>query len=336
MSLKLSVVIPIYNSENYLKQCIDSVINQSYQNIEVILVNDGSTDSSGAICDEYLNIDKRIKVIHQKNARIGAARNNGINNATGDVITFIDSDDYIEPNTYKDAIECMLKYEADLVQWDVNFIPEEGCTDIIHNREISDYTELNLNNIEALNKMLEYKNMDNRFNNLWTATHCIWTKIYKTKLFNDLRFPERKEYEDEMILHHLFYKSNKSIFINKRFSNYRLRKNSTVHTMKLKGRLDKVDAFLDRFNMIINLESELLIKGMAHDYLVCILNCYIHAEKENNNDIKLELIMKAKDLFNRGRKYLSNVDLLVLKILIIWPKGFYIIYSNYRAIKDKY
>lgn len=335
MNEKISVIIPIYNSENYLNQCIDSILNQSYENLEVILINDGSTDSSGFICDEYAKLDSRVKVIHQSNSRIGASRNNGINYATGEFITFIDSDDYLDKNTYQEAMNYIKKYDADLIQWDLEFLPEKDCGYIINNKEKHSVVELELNNIEALKKLFEWKDMDNRFNNIWTATHCIWTKLCKIELFNDIRFPEKKEYEDEMILHELLYTAKKSVFINKRFSTYRLRNNSTVHTMPLTGRMDKVEAFLDRFNLMVNINNEDLLRGSAHDYLACILNCYMIAAKENNNYVKSELRYKSIDLIKRGKKYISKIDLYTLCTLIIFPKIFEYIYGYYRKRKDR-
>ena len=102
---KISVIVPIYNVEQYLYQCIDSIIAQTYTNLEIILVDDGSTDSSGEICDKYASVDCRIVVIHKKNGGLSEARNAGINVATGDYIGFVDSDDYIFPDTYRGMIE---------------------------------------------------------------------------------------------------------------------------------------------------------------------------------------------------------------------------------------
>ena len=110
---KISVVIPVYNSENYLKRCLESIVNQTLKDIEIILVDDGSKDGSGRICDEYQAKDKRIKVIHQKNAGSGFARNNGIKKATGEFISFIDSDDYIDLDTYKKLYDCIRENNAE-------------------------------------------------------------------------------------------------------------------------------------------------------------------------------------------------------------------------------
>ncbi len=210
---KISIIIPIYNSEAYLHQCIESIIKQTYTDLEIILVNDGSTDNSAVICDYYAKKDPRIKVIHQKNQRIGAARNKGLEEATGEWVTFLDSDDYMELDAYKFALNIALKYQADIVQWDLIFEPEKGCKDIIDNKAVQPYAERICNNEEALGIMFEYKNMDSRFNHLWTVSHCVWPKLYRKSLFDEVRFPVNKEYEDEMILTLIFNRTTIPQFI---------------------------------------------------------------------------------------------------------------------------
>ena len=114
----ISVIIPVYNVEQYLCECVDSVINQTYKNLEIILVDDGSTDSSGKICDDYAHKDERISVIHQKNSGLSGARNTGIDNASGDYIYFLDSDDYIDPNALESLIVIAEKNSSDIVFFD--------------------------------------------------------------------------------------------------------------------------------------------------------------------------------------------------------------------------
>ena len=110
----ISIIVPIYNVEDYLKRCIDSILGQTYKNLEVILVDDGSPDKCGKICEEYKLIDSRIKVIHKKNGGLSSARNNGLDIATGDFIGFVDSDDYIERNMYESLIEALNNNNADI------------------------------------------------------------------------------------------------------------------------------------------------------------------------------------------------------------------------------
>ena len=149
MQKKISVVVPVYNVEPYLHKCLRSVVNQTYHNLEIILVDDGSSDKSGAICDEYAAVDDRVAVIHRKNAGVGAARNIGLNAATGEWIAFIDSDDWIDMNYFEKIMEneaCIDLTNADVIMtggWFEegnqtkiarNFlVPMQFCTDIEKN-----------------------------------------------------------------------------------------------------------------------------------------------------------------------------------------------------------
>ena len=110
----VSIVVPVYNVEKYLKRCVDSIINQSYNNIEILLVDDGSTDSSGKICDDYLKKDSRIKVIHKQNGGLSDARNFGIDKSTGDYLSFIDSDDWIEKDMIMNLFNSIINEKSDI------------------------------------------------------------------------------------------------------------------------------------------------------------------------------------------------------------------------------
>lgn len=116
--LKISVIVPVYNAETFLNKCIDSIRKQSYEALEIILINDGSLDGSGMICESYKKLDSRVKVIHQKNAGVSAARNAGLDIARGDFVTFVDSDDYIQPDMYQKMIEYIINFKCDLVVCD--------------------------------------------------------------------------------------------------------------------------------------------------------------------------------------------------------------------------
>ena len=128
MSAQVSVVVPVYNVERYLKECVDSVLNQTYSDFEIILVDDGSTDGSGKLCDDYLSVDNRIKVIHRENGGLSAARNTGMDAATGDYIYFLDSDDYIESATFEHLVHTAKTDDADIVFFD-GYVYYTDCED---------------------------------------------------------------------------------------------------------------------------------------------------------------------------------------------------------------
>lgn len=133
---KISIVVPVYNVEDKLEKCLDSLINQTYKNIEIILVNDGSKDKSGDICDKYAEIDERIKVIHQGNKGVSKSRNEGIRNSTGEVIQFVDSDDWIELNCCEECYDEYSKNKSNLIMWGyTNYTSESNKVDCIFNKD---------------------------------------------------------------------------------------------------------------------------------------------------------------------------------------------------------
>lgn len=183
----LTIIVPIYNTENYLSECIDSILNQSYKNIELILINDGSTDNSGFICDEYSKRDKRIKVIHTENRGVSHARNIGLSIAKGEYITFVDSDDFVSNDIYLENIK-ILQYDLsiDFIQIPIN---DKKITPCI----IS--TQKNLFDAWIF------------FNKKITNYFC--DKIFRRKFFEKLRFPLNMRYEDRYLFSDILKSINK-------------------------------------------------------------------------------------------------------------------------------
>ena len=192
---KISVIIPVYNVEKYIHQCLDSVINQTYKNLEIILIDDGSTDKSGGVCDEYANRDKRIKVIHKQNEGVSQARNTGLDICTGDYIAFIDPDDFIQEHTYEILMNYIKQNKADIVWFDYFFYSlSENNSKIVKRNMFNKKIFYNLNtntNRETFAKDL--------FQKYHLAGHC-WNKLYKKKIWNDIRFPYKMRCEDGYVL----------------------------------------------------------------------------------------------------------------------------------------
>lgn len=179
----LSVIIPAYNVESTLQRCLESVLSHSVVEMEVILVDDGSTDGTAAICDEYGKKDN-IQVVHQQNAGLSEARNKGLELARGELVTFIDSDDYLEPDTYPKLIDIMVSHpQYDILEYSV--IKEDG--------------EKKLFSLDLPDK--EYTDMAEYWIEGRAYAHCYaWNKIYRRHLFNDVRFPKGKMFEDVYML----------------------------------------------------------------------------------------------------------------------------------------
>ena len=218
----ISIIIPIYDVERFLDRCIQSVLKQTYTNIEIILVDDGSHDNCPQMCDKYALNDKRIKVIHKKNGGLSSARNAGLKIATGEWIGFVDSDDWIEPNTYEEAITAALENTVDVVQW--NLIPFDDT----HEKQIQYLYESGIYKIKELNTMH------------WIL-NTAYTKLYAKYLFDEYQFqyPDGVSIiEDICVSYRVFCKISKLYFINKTFYHYYHRTDSILHTIK-ENEIDK-------------------------------------------------------------------------------------------------
>lgn len=205
----ISIVIPIYNAEHRLEKCLDSLLEQTYENIEIILVDDGSSDNSLSICQEYADNDSRIRIFSSDGQGVSAARNMGIDNSSGQFLMFVDSDDFVTKTFCYDAITNQHKYHSDLVLF--GFVKVEGQS----TEHVNFYTgnDRILRKEEALTKI-----MINSFP---------WNKLYRRSLFRNIRYPEGKLYEDTFTTYKLFNAATNISFLNKENYYYVYSNNST-------------------------------------------------------------------------------------------------------------
>jgi len=211
---QISVIIPVFNVEKYLYKCINSVLTQTYRNLEIILVNDGSTDNCGDICDRYATQDVRIKVIHKENGGLSSARNIGIELSTGDYLFFVDSDDYISTDCIASLYKAIIDDCSDCAVTNMLNVFEDGKSISLYNREKKYYI---LTREEALNTALYQKNIG----------VVAQGKLYKKKLFEDIRFPDTL-YEDLATFYLIFSKCEKISLLNTEKYFYLQRDNGIV------------------------------------------------------------------------------------------------------------
>ena len=222
---KISVIIPVYNVEKYLKRCLDSVINQTYKNLEIILVDDGSTDNSGKICDEYAKNDKRIIVIHKENGGVSVARNIGLDICTGDYVNFIDSDDWIDLKFFKKLYDNLLKSHADI-----------SCCDYIRTEKYKNLKK------EFLNYMDYYgENILEVYLEKELTSPC--NKLYKKELWQNIKFPANKTNEDICTIFKIFLKSKIVIYTEEKLYYYYKHSDSTIKSKFSNKNLDLLDAW---------------------------------------------------------------------------------------------
>lgn len=219
MNNLISVVVPVYNVEKFLPKCLNSIISQTYKNLEIIVIDDGSTDNCPKICDDYAKLDKRIKVIRQKNAGLSEARNSGINNAMGKYIMFIDSDDYIDSNVVAMLRDSLLRNKTKIAICGRKYVFDDGKEFY----RVKEKTERNFAFKEALAEMNRYYYFDMSANG----------KLFDKELFKQIRFPVGKLSEDFFVMPKLLELSDSVSYISEPFYNYFQRKNSITKNKKI-------------------------------------------------------------------------------------------------------
>lgn len=282
----ISVIVPVYNVEKYLPQCIDSILNQTEKNLEIILVDDGSLDNSGKICDEFSKKDDRIVVIHKKNNGLSSARNAGLEIAKGNYIGFVDSDDWLDKSMYEVLLKLLKENNSDISCCD--FFKTANSNDSIphiDNEIINSY-----NNIESLN---------NFYNGLYTQTVVAWNKLYKRELFKDISYPVGKIHEDEGTTYKLYYKANKITYTNRPLYYYRITPNSITTSKFNKKRLDIIDVYDEKVKFIKDINNEEIYSKTLKWYLFKLINCYFECSNniENNTEYLTLINQKVSETY---------------------------------------
>ena len=264
----ISVIVPVYKVEPYIRQCIDSVLSQTYRNLEVILVDDGSPDNCGSICEEYAVKDKRIKVFHKENGGLSDARNYGVARASGDYLSFVDSDDWIEPDMFEVLIKAADENRADLVNSGVyhNFSNRTVAIPAIETTFID--------TVDSVKSLIKGE-MD----------PGVWGKIYSKSCLSNISFPCGHVFEEHATVYKFFLQADKVVSIAKPLYHYRLRRKDSItetHTMAnlydyWLAHKSRYDYFLqdDRFNTDKEVMSRLELNcasAIAHNWRWCYEN----------------------------------------------------------------
>lgn len=311
----ISVIIPIYNVEKYLDKCIRSVVEQTYKNLEIILVDDGSPDQCGTICDKWAEKDKRIRVIHKTNGGLSDARNAGLNAAIGSYIGFVDGDDYIHPQMYQKLYEKLKEYSADLA--------------ICGYDKVDEHSDGIIRNVRLPSEGLIGKT-DAIMNICYKGTFVVvWNKLYKRKLFNDLRFIYGKVSEDLFIMYELFHKCARIVSVSENYYYYVQTPNSIMRREKTVSHLDVVEGY---YRMLLFCQS-----NNYPDLLQIISARMIAKYIEYKEKIKI-ILPNEEQRFREIRKmvlygvtkYGKNV-IIAHKVYIVSPALFHFL----RHIKKK-
>ena len=318
----VSVILPIYNVEQVLKRCLDSVCNQTYLNLEIILVDDGSTDNSGNICDEYAKVDKRIKVIHKKNGGLSDARNVGLDIANGDYLTLVDSDDFISAYYVQNLMFAIQKSGCELSSsWFCKF--SNGI-------KIGSPTIANDSSIEICNREDYYKKMLLQDGVEVSA----WGKMYKSSLFNGVRYPFGKLYEDIPTTYLLIEKVEKIAVIPNVDYYYYQRKQSISNTSFNEKKMDAIIHMRNFKDFIIKNYPQLETLAICRYFSVLCNIIFLISNNtyRNYKDILWIEIKKyrKKLLFNRTAPKRTKVAALVSYCGFRFMKLSYSVMINFK------
>lgn len=297
---KVSVIIPIYKVEPYLRQCLDSVVGQTYQNLEIICVDDGSPDRCGDICEEYSSRDNRIRVIHRENGGLSAARNTGIDAATGEYICFIDSDDYVKKTYVEYLYGLIMKYDAEIAVCPLlQYISEQN----IETKKSG--VEQRMTPSEALSYIFQ--------NSKYVGVYA-WNKMYHRDVFTSIRYPEGKCYEDSGTTYRLFLAS-KNIAIGKVPQYYyRVSRSGQITSSGFEKKMDKI-AFIDEMRTCFERCCPDVLKSFECYAMWSILDIYRSCLLSAHSDLDQKREMRKKTLL--GKEYVEGVNAHLSTTLLI-------------------
>lgn len=292
----ISIIVPIYKVEKYLPKCIESLLNQTYKNVEIILVDDGSPDLCPQICDEYAAMDKRIRVIHQINSGVSAARNSGLEVATGEFIGFVDPDDWVAPDMYEGMLDAMLQEQVDLVICGYDYYDEDGKVD--ENRRYP------IRNSEKLSQ----KEVLYRFGDMPPSVrHGVLNKLFKKNLLHNQRFVcGLHSSEDVLFLTDYVLKIRNAVVVHKPYYKNLVRQGSATHGgLNIKSLADSFKAHDYMYQSAITLYPELKSHSLAFLLDVCVLK-YNEANKKLSDISERDKKDEAQQYMKEMKKYIKK------------------------------
>ncbi len=292
----ISIIVPVYKVEKHIHRCVDSVINQTYKNIEIILVDDGSPDNCGKICDEYAAKDSRIKVIHKANGGLSDARNHGIDAATGEWLLFIDSDDWIHPQTVEVLYNAAIKNRVNVSA--CNFAETQGeQPDVDSSIEAEKYTP----------------------KDFYTTYHVVATiacaKLYHRSCFKNIRYPKGKLHEDEYVTYRILFAEDTVAFINQPYYAYYINSDGITKSSWSPKRLDAEKALYEQINFFKSRKDQELIDFSLKNYfgylrrqgLLCDEKVYKKEHRFIKRKLNTVVLLNIKYFFDIRNAYMVEI-----------------------------
>ena len=320
MSDKISIVVPVYQVEKYVGECIESICNQTYTNLEIILEDDGSEDNSGKICDKYAKKDSRITVIHKENGGLSDARNSGIKIATGKYICFIDSDDKISELYVEELYKIIIKNNLKIVACNFQKVKNDSDIKYKYDGKIKIYTKE-----EALKESYNY--------NSGLPFIVAWNKMYLRELFQNISYPVGKINEDEFTTYKLIYKANKIAYTTAEYYYYFQRENDSIMRKNYNiKRLDIIEAYEERLKFYRNNKEDELYDITFQNYCYTLnihyACCKLYLKNKKMCNKILEKIRKNCKEFIKNKK-VPLKSKVSYKITCIFPQILSIRFKKY-------
>lgn len=252
----ISVIVPVYKVEEYLSQCIRSIVNQTYQKLQIILIDDGSPDRCPEICNKWEKLDSRITVIHQNNCGSGQARNRALDIAQGDFVAFVDSDDYIAPTMYE-FLHNLFRDDIDIVECGFHTVYDDN---------------VEFDNITSPFKVKKFTAEEAVMENIRDRIfrQLIWNKLYRKSTIDDIRFPAGSKIDDEFWTYQVLANARKLVYTDKRLYAYRQQENSVMHLLSNEKRLQALDAKKQRHEYICTKMPNLEADSLYDIWLTCL------------------------------------------------------------------
>lgn len=282
METAISVIVPVYRVEKYLPACIDSILNQTFTDFELILVDDGSPDRCPEICDETAKRDARVRVIHQANAGLSAARNAGIEVAHGAWLSFVDSDDYIAPQFYEKLYQTAQRTDADCVMCSVQNVDESG-------KPIDSALMRVADEVKTGREVLRKIGRDDV-----TPYLTAWNKLYRRKLFNTLRYPAGRQNEDVFVFAELFCQVQRAVCVAEPLYFYRKRIGSIMNSVVTLRNLDEMWAYVNCFEHLQQDDEESTLKETEKRVFAKLTGVYYRLPKEARQSDAVRQAKKAQ------------------------------------------
>ena len=296
----ISVIIPVYKAEPFLNQCIESVINQTYKNLEIILVDDGSPDRCPQICDLWEQKDSRVQVIHQKNGGGGQARNQALRIAQGEFIAFVDSDDYISP--------IMFEFLVSQFSDDIDIVECNYCVTKDNNADFDDGDSFDFRFFSAEEAMRE-----NIYDRIFRQ--LIWNKMYRKSVIKNIRFPVGNKIDDEFWTYQVLGNARKLVYAGKVLYAYRQQDNSVMHMLSADHRLEAVDAKIQRHEYVCEKMPAIEADSLCSLWFTCIYQGQLVLRSMRKRDRK-NTFDKLKQVIHRYP--ISYKKLTISKTQQLW------------------